>query len=156
MKHYSFNGWFLKLPKEEQAVLREDKWLLAGNAFQAGKRSGKDEEATELLKVALEYAEFGDGDTLIELSNAAIKYAKLKSEIEEEEKFIPRKMKAIKSVEPMIVAGEEYIEISPNIFRNSLYPDGECGLDFGYLTTAGYDMSKYFVEIEEEKSNEEK
>ena len=35
----SFNGWFLKLPKEEQEALREDKWILAGNAYQAGKNA---------------------------------------------------------------------------------------------------------------------
>ena len=81
MKHYSFNGWFLKLPEKEQAAIREDKWILAGNAFQAGMRAGKDEAVDELLKVALEYAEFGDGDTLIELSEAAIKYAKQKGMI---------------------------------------------------------------------------
>lgn len=30
------NDWFLSLPKERQAVLREDKWLLADAAFHAG------------------------------------------------------------------------------------------------------------------------
>ena len=80
MKHYSFNGWFLKLPEEEQAAIREDKWIFAGTAFQAGMRAGKDKDADELLKAALEYAEFGDGDTLIELSDVAIKYAKHKGE----------------------------------------------------------------------------
>ena len=147
IEYKTFNEWFLSLPEEEQAVIREDKWRLADNAFQAGTRVKKDDVVEGLLKVALEYAEFGDGDTLIELSDVAIKYAKHKGVIIEEEKFIPRKMKAIKSVEPMIVAGEEFIEISPNIFRNSLYPDGDCGLDFEYLSTAGYDMSKYFIEI---------
>lgn len=80
MKHKTFNGWFLNLPKEEQAVIREDKWLLAGRAFQAGKAASKDEVVEELLKAALEYAEFGDGDSLEILSDVAIKYAKDKGE----------------------------------------------------------------------------
>ncbi len=80
MKHKTFNEWFLSLPEGEQAVIREDKWRLADNAFQAGKEASKDDVVEELLKVALEYAEFGDGDTLIELSDVAIKYAKHKGE----------------------------------------------------------------------------
>lgn len=31
------NDWFLSLPPERQAVLRDDKWLLADAAFEAGK-----------------------------------------------------------------------------------------------------------------------
>lgn len=155
MEYKTFNEWFLSLAEEEQAVIREDKWTLAGRGFMAGRASGKassrDVIVEELLKAALEYADWGDGDSLEILSDVAIKYAKHKGEINEEEKFIPRKMKAIKSVEPMIVAGEEFIEISPNIFRNSLYPDGDCGLDFGYLESAGWDMSNYFIEIGKEK-----
>jgi hypothetical protein len=32
----SFNGWFLSLPAERQAILREDRWMLAEAAFNAG------------------------------------------------------------------------------------------------------------------------
>lgn len=35
MDYKTFNGWFLNLPKEEQAVIREDKWILAGNGYAA-------------------------------------------------------------------------------------------------------------------------
>ena len=31
-----FNDWFCSLPEGRQAVLRDDKWRLADNAFQAG------------------------------------------------------------------------------------------------------------------------
>ena len=84
MEYKTFNSWFLSLPEGEQAVIREEKWMLAGRAFMAGRISGKasskDEVAEELLKAALEYAEWGDGNSLEALSEVAIKYAKLKGE----------------------------------------------------------------------------
>jgi hypothetical protein len=33
----TFNEWFLSLEDGRQAVLREDKWMFADNAFEAGK-----------------------------------------------------------------------------------------------------------------------
>jgi hypothetical protein len=36
-KQSELNDWFLSLPTERQAVLLEDKWMLAGAAFLAGK-----------------------------------------------------------------------------------------------------------------------
>lgn len=33
----SFNEWFVDLPAERQSILREDKWMLANAAFEAGK-----------------------------------------------------------------------------------------------------------------------
>jgi hypothetical protein len=36
-KQSELNGWFLSLPAGRQAVLLEDKWMLAGAAFLAGK-----------------------------------------------------------------------------------------------------------------------
>ena len=38
-----FNKWFLSLQPEEQAVLREDKWLLASRAYDAGVLLTKDD-----------------------------------------------------------------------------------------------------------------
>lgn len=32
----TFNEWFMSLPEGRQKVLREDKWLLANAAFEAG------------------------------------------------------------------------------------------------------------------------
>lgn len=32
----SFNAWFISLPEGRQAILREDKWMLAQAAFDAG------------------------------------------------------------------------------------------------------------------------
>lgn len=37
----SANPWFLALPAGRQAVLREDKWMLADAAFAAGLAEGK-------------------------------------------------------------------------------------------------------------------
>lgn len=34
----AFNGWWLKLPEGRQAVLIEDKWMLAHAAFEAGRQ----------------------------------------------------------------------------------------------------------------------
>lgn len=36
---HAFNGWFLSLEEGRQAVLRDDKWMLAEAAFEAGKRA---------------------------------------------------------------------------------------------------------------------
>lgn len=36
-KFSSMNDWFLALPPERQAILREDKWMLAEAAFAAGR-----------------------------------------------------------------------------------------------------------------------
>lgn len=36
----TMNGWFLALEPGRQAVLREDRWMLANNAFDAGLKSG--------------------------------------------------------------------------------------------------------------------
>lgn len=38
-----FNEWFISLPEGRQAVLREEKWMLADNAFQAGLAQGQAE-----------------------------------------------------------------------------------------------------------------
>lgn len=34
----TFNEWFLSLPEGRQAILREDKWMLADAAFEGGKQ----------------------------------------------------------------------------------------------------------------------
>lgn len=47
----AFNQWFLSLEPGRQAVLREDKWMLADNAFQAGEESKQaiiDEQKQEI------------------------------------------------------------------------------------------------------------
>ena len=36
----TFNEWFCALPEPRQAILREDKWMLAQAAFDAGRESG--------------------------------------------------------------------------------------------------------------------
>lgn len=36
----SLNQWFLSLPEERQAILRDDKWMLAEAAFAEGLRLG--------------------------------------------------------------------------------------------------------------------
>lgn len=36
----SFNAWFITLPEGRQAILREDKWMLAQAAFDAGMNLG--------------------------------------------------------------------------------------------------------------------
>ena len=36
----SFNAWFISLPEGRQAILREDKWMLAQAAFDAGMNLG--------------------------------------------------------------------------------------------------------------------
>ena len=38
----TFNEWFLSLPKERQDILKEDKWMLAENAYKAGQNSNKE------------------------------------------------------------------------------------------------------------------
>ncbi len=37
----TFNDWFLGLPAERQAILREDKWMMAEAAFHAGFAAGR-------------------------------------------------------------------------------------------------------------------
>jgi hypothetical protein len=41
----SFNEWFLSLPEGQQKVLREDKWMLAEAAYQAGRKFAEDAKA---------------------------------------------------------------------------------------------------------------
>lgn len=36
----SFNAWFTSLPEGRQAILRDDKWMLAQAAFDAGMNLG--------------------------------------------------------------------------------------------------------------------
>lgn len=38
-----FNDWFCSLPVGQQAVLRDEKWVLADNAYQAGYAQAKAE-----------------------------------------------------------------------------------------------------------------
>lgn len=38
----TLNDWFLSLPEDRQAVLRDDKWMLARAAFCAGMKAGQD------------------------------------------------------------------------------------------------------------------
>lgn len=45
----SFNGWFLALHEKRQAILREDKWMLATSAFDAGVAAQKQQDS-ELLR----------------------------------------------------------------------------------------------------------
>lgn len=44
----TFNEWFTALPEGRQAVLRDDKWMLASSAFDAGVAAKKD-SCDELL-----------------------------------------------------------------------------------------------------------
>lgn len=37
----TFNEWFTKLPEGRQKILREDKWMLAEAAFEAGVSFGR-------------------------------------------------------------------------------------------------------------------
>lgn len=39
----TFNEWFMSLPEGRQKVLREDKWVLANAAFEAGARLSREE-----------------------------------------------------------------------------------------------------------------
>lgn len=45
----SVNQWFLSLPAERQAILRDDKWMLAEAAFAQGRVIGR-QEADDLIK----------------------------------------------------------------------------------------------------------
>lgn len=38
----TFNDWFLNLSPERQAIIREDKWMLANAAFEAGKEAERE------------------------------------------------------------------------------------------------------------------
>lgn len=40
----TFNGWFLAQPEACQAILREDKWMLATSAFDAGVAAQKQQD----------------------------------------------------------------------------------------------------------------
>lgn len=37
----TFNEWFCSLPEQRQAILRDDKWMLAQAAYKAGERDGR-------------------------------------------------------------------------------------------------------------------
>ncbi len=50
------NDWFLSLPTERQAVLLEDKWMLAGAAFLAGKTTPPAAQLAPEQYTALEQA----------------------------------------------------------------------------------------------------
>ena len=56
MDRLTFNEWFTSLEKGRQAVLRDDKWMLADAAFQAGRASQAAPAPSALVK-ALRTAE---------------------------------------------------------------------------------------------------
>lgn len=47
------NAWFLSLPAEQQAVLRDDKWMLARAAFEAGRATAGQPTPPELFNAAI-------------------------------------------------------------------------------------------------------
>jgi hypothetical protein len=49
----TMNQWFTELPEGRQAVLREDKWMLANNAFEAGVAAKADDVKEFLLDAQL-------------------------------------------------------------------------------------------------------
>ena len=51
----TFNEWFCSLPEGRQAVLLEDKWMLAQAAFEAGEASERDACANVCKEVAESY-----------------------------------------------------------------------------------------------------
>lgn len=53
----TFNKWFMSLPEGRQAVLREDKWMLANAAFEAG--SAIREEEIVKGGVIMEASQYG-------------------------------------------------------------------------------------------------
>jgi hypothetical protein len=55
-KQSELNDWFLSLPTERQAVLLEDKWMLAGAAFLAGKTTPPAAQPAPEQYTALEQA----------------------------------------------------------------------------------------------------
>jgi hypothetical protein len=55
-KQSELNDWFLSLPTERQAVLLEDKWMLAGAAFLAGKTTPPAAQLAPEQYTALEQA----------------------------------------------------------------------------------------------------
>lgn len=58
----SVNQWFLSLPAERQAILRDDKWMLAEAAFAAGRAIGR-QEADHLIKYSYVALRERDGST---------------------------------------------------------------------------------------------
>ncbi len=64
--------------------------------------------------------------------------------------FKVRRMRAKKTVQEMVMKGDELIEVRPNGFRNVKYPVGATCLDFGYLEHNGFKMSEYFEDITDE------
>ncbi len=57
----NFQQWFESLPEGKQAVLRDNKWMLAGAAYEAGKREGTPRSKltkAQVEQVVLKVAEF--------------------------------------------------------------------------------------------------
>lgn len=83
--------------------------------------------------------------------HAACRRASAALNLEDDSKpaFKPRKMRAVKVVKGLVDVGDEFIEIAPDLFRNTLHPRGNTGLDFKYLASRGFDMSEYFEGVVE-------
>lgn len=56
----TLNQWFLSLEEGRQAVLREDKWMLAENAYQAGIEAARAARTASAEPVAKVVSKFGD------------------------------------------------------------------------------------------------
>ena len=54
------NKWFLSLPPERQAVLREDKWMLANAAAQAAEAAEREAASMICDEVAKDWNNFDD------------------------------------------------------------------------------------------------
>lgn len=81
-----FNDWFCSLPEGRQAVLRDDKWRLADNAFQAGFEQAQAEiDALKAQNAGLiaEMSEALGDETLNSLSQVATGIRDLQSELAE-------------------------------------------------------------------------
>lgn len=51
----TLNEWFLSLPEGRQDILKEDKWMLAEAAFQAGREAAEAGDARERKCLIIDY-----------------------------------------------------------------------------------------------------
>lgn len=65
----TFNEWFLSLPDGEQAILKQDKWMLADAAFRAGQLSDDPPDTLRPYEYEAEIHGFISKFTFNELNN---------------------------------------------------------------------------------------
>lgn len=60
----TLDEWFLSLPEGRQKVLRENKWMLAGAAYEAGKLTKVPEDQTQLTPEDVQTLHMGLKDAI--------------------------------------------------------------------------------------------